>query len=252
MPNSKLFVSAAIAISAISGIGAASAADMAARTYTKAPPMVAQVYDWTGGYIGIEGGYGWGHSNQTDPGIALPPVFVFIGDGNYPVRGGFIGGTLGYNWQTGPWVFGLEGDYSASDISGQSNVCGPNTVAPHPCGTKLDSFGTFRGRIGYAAGPSGNWLLYGTGGLAFGDVHAWDSLTPASGSIFRAGYAVGAGIETSFAPNWTAKLEYLYIDLGRAHYFDIVPGVPESVSFNTNIIRAGINYKWGGPIVARY
>jgi outer membrane immunogenic protein len=212
--------------------------------------MVAQVYDWTGGYIGIEGGYGWGHSNQTDPGIAQ--ITFSIADGSYPVRGGFFGGTLGYNWQSGPWVFGLEGDYSASDIRGQSNVCGPNTVTPHPCGTKLDSFGTFRGRLGYAVGPSGNVLLYGTGGLAVGDVHAWDALTPASGSSFRAGYAVGAGIETAFAPNWTAKLEYLYIDLGRAHYFDIVPGVPESVSFNTNIIRAGINYKWGGPVVAKY
>jgi outer membrane immunogenic protein len=63
---------------------------------------------------------------------------------------------------------------------------------------------------------------------------------------------VGAGIEAGFAPNWTAKLEYLYVDLGQAQLFNVVPGVAETVSFNTNIIRAGINYKWGGPIVARY
>jgi outer membrane immunogenic protein len=162
------------------------------------------------------------------------------------------GGTLGYNWQRGPWVFGLEGDYSWSGIKGQSSVCGPTTVTPHPCGTSLDSFGTLRGRIGYAAGTTGNWLLYATGGLAVGDVHAWDSLTPAAGSEFRAGWTVGAGIEAGFAPNWTAKLEYLYVDLGKAQLFNIVPGVSETVSFNTNIIRAGINYKWGGPIVARY
>lgn len=227
--------------------------DLSARPYTQPPPIIA-VYNWTGGYFGIEGGYGWGHSDQTDPGIAPPPPPPppDIGDGHYSVRGGLIGGTLGYNWQTGPWVFGLESDLSWADIKGHSNVCGPTTVTPHACGTKLESLGTFRGRVGYAAGAAGNWLLYATGGLAVGEVHAWDALTPASGSEFRAGWTVGAGVETVFAPNWTAKLEYLYVDLGKAHLFDIVPGVPETVSFNTNIIRAGINYKFGGPIVTRY
>ncbi len=124
------------------------------------------------------------------------------------------------------------------------------TVTPHPCGTKLDALGTFRGRVGYAAGANGNWLLYATGGLAIGDVRGWDSLTPASGSDWRAGWTVGAGVETAFAPNWTAKLEYLYVDLGNAQVFNIVPGVPESVGFTANIVRAGINYKFGGPAAA--
>jgi outer membrane immunogenic protein len=238
----------AVSILTVSSVSAF-AADLAARPYTKAPPMIPAVYDWTGGYIGIEGGYGWGHSNQTDPGIAPPAP---LGEGSYSLSGGLIGGTLGYNWQTGPWVFGLEGDYSWSDIRGQSNLCGPTTVTPHPCGTKLESFGTLRGRVGYAVGATGNWLLYGTGGLAVGEVHAWDALTPASGNQFKAGWTVGAGVETAFAPNWTAKLEYLYMDLGKAQYFNIVPGVPETVSFTANIVRAGINYKFGGPVVARY
>ncbi len=99
---------------------------------------------------------------------------------------------------------------------------------------------------------AGNWLLYGTGGLAVGDVHGWDSVEPASGSDFRAGWTVGAGVETSFAPHWTAKLEYLYVDLGKSHLFDFVPGIPEFVSFKTNILRAGLNYSFGGPIVAKY
>jgi outer membrane immunogenic protein len=168
------------------------------------------------------------------------------------VRGGLVGGTLGYNWQTDRWVFGLEGDYSWSVIRGQFSVCGATTVTPHLCGTSLDSLGTLRGRAGYAVAASGNWLLYGTGGLALGDIHAWDALTPAAGSNFRAGWTAGAGIETAFAPNWTAKLEYLYIDLGKAQYFNIVPGVPETVGINANIIRAGINYRFGSPVVARY
>jgi outer membrane immunogenic protein len=241
MRNVGLVISAAAAVSAIFGIGAATAADLP--MYTKAAPIVAPIFDWTGGYIGIEGGGGWGHSDQTD-------TRRTVGDGHFSVNGGLVGGTLGYNWQTGPWVFGLEGDYSWSDIAGQSDICGFDP--PHPCGTKLDSLGTLRGRIGHTAGAAGNWLIYGTGGLAVGDVHGWDSLFPASGTEFRAGWTVGAGIETSFAPHWTAKLEYLYVDLGKSHVFDILPGVPETVSFTANIVRVGVNYSFSGPVVAKY
>jgi outer membrane immunogenic protein len=163
----------------------------------------------------------------------------------------WTGFYVGADWQMAHWVFGLEGDYSWSNISGSSQSCGPIT-ALHACGTNLDSFGTFRGRIGYAAGQTGNVLLYATGGLAVGDVHGWDALTPASGSSFEAGWTVGAGVEFAFAPQWTAKFEYLYADLGKKQLFNIVPTVPETVSFTTNILRAGINYKFGGPVVAKY
>jgi len=170
-----------------------------------------------------------------------------LGSGSYGVSGGFIGGTAGYNWQAGPWVLGVEGDYSWANIAGSSGSCG---FAPaHGCGTALESFGTLRGRVGYALGYRGTWLPYVTGGLAVGEVHAWDALTPASGSAFRAGWTLGAGFETVLAPNWTFKLEYLYMDLGSAHLFDIVPGVPETVSFRDNIFRIGINYKfWDQPV----
>ena len=80
-----------------------------------------------------------------------------------------------------------------------------------------------------------------------GELHAWDALTPSSGSAFRAGWTIGAGIETVLAPNWTFKFEYLYMDLGSAHLFDIVPGIPETVTFRDNIFRIGINYKFWGP-----
>jgi len=101
--------------------------------------------------------------------------------------------------------------------------------------------------VGYAVGPGGTWLPYITGGLAVGEVQAWDALTPASGSAFRAGWTIGAGIETAFAQNWTLKLEYLYMDLGSAQLFNIVPGVPETVSFKANLIRLGIDYHFWGP-----
>ncbi|HMK80292.1 MAG TPA: outer membrane beta-barrel protein [Xanthobacteraceae bacterium] len=167
------------------------------------------------------------------------------------MRGPFLGGTAGHNWQFGWWVLGLEGDYSWANIGGSSAACG--TAPPHPCGTELQSFGTLRGRIGYAVGPAGTWLPYVTGGLAVGEVGAWDALTPAAGSAFRVGWTVGAGVEASFAPRWTVKLEYLHIDLGAARMFDVVPGVPETVSFRTDLIRAGLSYHFSAaPLVTRY
>jgi outer membrane immunogenic protein len=250
---SKLFFATA-AVALVSS--SAFAADLPVKqpVYKAPPAVMIPAYNWSGFYVGASGGYGWGHSDQTDPGIpapTLPPIL--IGDGHYGVTGWLAGGTAGYNWQMGQWVFGLEGDYSWSNISGSSQACGP-AFALHACGTSLDSFGTFRGRIGYAAGQTGNVLLYVTGGLAVGDVHAWDALTPASGSSFQAGWTVGAGVEFAFAPQWTAKVEYLYIDLGKAQLFNIIntPVVPETVSFNTNLVRAGVNYHFGGPVVAKY
>jgi opacity protein-like surface antigen len=209
------------------------------------------LYDWTGPSIGITGGYGWGHSNQTDAGIACSFFgtcpgggMTQIDDGSYAVQGGIIGGALGYDWQQGPWVFGVEGDYSWANISGSSNTCGATSPIPHACGTKLQSLGTLRGRIGYAMAATGNWLAYVTGGLAAGDLEAWNALFASSGSDFRAGWTVGAGVEAGITPNWAFRVEYLYVDLGNGQVFDVVPCVPESVSFTANIIRAGVNYRF--------
>ena len=229
---------------AILAAGVAHAADLKAP-----PPLAPAAYGWSGSYGGIAGGYGWGHSNQTDPGVPQPPPpeILIDEDGHYSVRGGLLGVTLGHNSQQGALVFGWEGDFSWSDIKGRSEVCGPLTVAPHPCGARLDALGTFRTRAGLAAGANGNWLFYATGGLAVGELYGWDALTPASGIDWRAGWTAGAGVETALSPNWTAKLEYLYVDLGRGQVFNVVPGVPESVGFTTNIVRAGLNYRFGGP-----
>jgi outer membrane immunogenic protein len=201
---------------------------------------------------GVIGGYGWGHSNQTDPGPIPAPISNpdDDGDGHYSLNGGTLGGAAGYDRQDGRWVFGLLGDLSWADVAGQSAVCGSMTPVPHPCGTRLEALGTFRGRIGLAVGPAANWLIYGTGGLAIGDVHGWDSLTPASGNDWRAGWTLGAGVETPFAPNWTVKLEYLYVDLGKSQVFNFAPGIPESVSVTANLVRLGINYKFGDPAPA--
>jgi outer membrane immunogenic protein len=228
------------AVSTIAFVQIASAADMPVKAPVYKAPVVAPLYNWTGPYVGIAGGYGWGHSNQTDPPFE-------VGDGSYALNGGILGGTLGYNWQQGPWVFGVEGDYSWADISGSSNVCGPiPPFLPHSCGSKIESLGTLRGRIGYAMGATGNWLPYVTGGLAVGEVQAWDARRPASGSDFRTGWTVGGGVEVGITPNWTFKVEYLYVDLGSKQMFNILinPTVPETVSFTANILRVGVNYRF--------
>ncbi len=128
-------------------------------------------------------------------------------------------------------------------IAGSSNSCGASSSAPHACGATLDSFGTLRGRVGYALGATGNWLPYATGGLAAGEVHAWDSLLPSSGDAFQVGWTAGGGVESALTHNWSAKVEYLYLDLG-SQTFDVAPGVPEKVSFKTSIIRAGLSYEF--------
>jgi outer membrane immunogenic protein len=216
-------------------------------------PVRAQ--SWAGPYIGLSAGFGTGHSDQTDTGIPAPPAGGGRGnncpdDGHYSTRGGLVGGTLGYNWQQGSWVFGIEGDYSWANFSGSSPVCGPNTATPHPCGTGLDALGTLRGRLGYAVGPTGSVLPYVTGGLAVGDVRGWDSLVSSEGSGFRAGWTAGVGVEGKITPQWSVKVEYLHVDLGSNHQFEVVPGVPETVSFRADIFRAGVNYTFGRPVPA--
>jgi outer membrane immunogenic protein len=226
----------------------AQAADLP--VYTKAAPVAPP--SWSGPYMGLSAGYGTGHSDQTDPGVVIPTDDGGGGteDGHYSLGGGLVGATLGYSWQQENWVFGLEGDYSWANIHGSSPVCGPNTGFPHPCGTGLDALGTARGRLGYAMGPSGSVLPYITGGLAVGDLRGWDSLVGAEGSGFRVGWTVGVGVEAKIAPQWSAKIEYLHVDLGATHLFDVVPGVPETVSFRADILRAGVNYAFGSPTPA--
>jgi opacity protein-like surface antigen len=217
----------------------------ASRTLHPQPPPPPPTNSWAGPYVGLSGGYGWGSSSQTDAGI--PCTFFAtceeeLFDGSYSTKGGMVGGTLGYSWQRGAWVAGLEGDYSGSHVAGSSNTCGANTPAPHACGTDMQSFGTIRGRLGYAVGSNGGWLPYVTGGLAVGDIKSWDAFWPASSSDLRAGWTVGGGIATLLTQNLTLRLEYLYADFGHWRAFDVVPGTPETVSFRTNILRAGIDY----------
>jgi outer membrane immunogenic protein len=208
---------------------AAQAADLSSPRYN-APAYSAPAYSsWTGFYVGLNGGYGFGKSNWTDPTLV-------VATGDFNVNGGLFGGTLGYNLQTGTWVWGLEGDFDLSTVKGSAGtaVCVPD------CETKNNWLATARGRLGY--GGFYNWLPYLTGGAAFGDIKATQGA--ASVTTTKLGWAVGAGVEYAFMGNWSAKVEYLYADLGKANCPTVTCGADIDVKFNTNIVRLGVNYRF--------
>lgn len=204
-------------------VGTASAADLAARKPAppSAIPVMAQ-YNWTGFYVGIQGGGGFGGDNQHRQGA--------VRSGNIDLNGALLGVTGGYNQQFGNFVAGIEGDYAWSNLKGSTGV---NCAAPG-CRTEIRSFGTIRGRAGYAID---RFMPYVTGGLALGDIR--NSAGAFRGSDFRAGWTIGAGVEAALTRNITAKAEYLYYDFGRKTY---TPGI--SADANGHVVRAGLNYKF--------
>ena len=238
----KKFLVASAALTALIVGGVANAADIPARMLVKAPVVVAPIYNWSGFYVGIEGGGGWGRSQHFTS--AVPIDF----SGTFNVNGGLIGGTAGYNWQTGAFVLGVEGDFSYTSIKGstrgiQAPFC-PDGTALANCTTSLRNFGTARARVGYAWD---RYLPYVTGGLAFGQIYgASDPGDVNSGTKTKAGWTIGAGIEAALSRNWSAKIEYLYADFGTVNgLFNRNPGVfPFDVKLNADIVRAGLNYRF--------
>lgn len=268
---------AASALAVIAATSAASAADLAARPYTKAPVM-EPIYNWTGFYIGGNVGYSWGRSSDTSTLTNGAGAVLFTSADRANMDGVIGGGQIGYNWQVQSWVWGLEADIQGSGQKGSRAYLCPTGVCTPPFGVlavfpgpavpvsleqKLEWFGTVRGRVGVLATPQ--VLFYATGGLAYGEVKntATIGLVPVtfSNSDTRVGYTVGAGVEGVIGGNWTAKLEYLWVDLGRtsgsfATTLGALGGGVLASNYSSritdNIVRVGVNYKFGGPVVAKY
>jgi outer membrane immunogenic protein len=215
---------------------AAQGADMPIKApyYKGAPRSVVAYYNWTGFYAGINGGYAFGSSDWTSPAVSPDP------------KGFLAGATIGYNWQSGAIVYGLEGDWDWSNVKADA-TCGAFT-----CTTKQDWIATARGRIGYAFD---RWLPYLTAGGAFASLKASTTNPLFTGaSSTQIGWTAGVGLEYAIIGNWTAKIEYLYADLGK---FDCGTGcgplaTGNNVSFSESIVRAGLNYKFSGPIFSRF
>lgn len=210
-----------LALSAVS----ASAADLARRPVYKAPPpAVAAVYNWTGFYIG--GHVGGAFSSEEATG--LPVGFTGKTDPS-----GFIGGAqVGFNWQAGNWVFGVEGDWSWSGADGST------TVGAVPFSSDQKWYATATGRLGYAWD---RWLWYAKGGAAWMDA---DYTTPGfTVGDTRTGWTIGGGVEVALAPQWSAKLEYNYLDFGKENY--AFPAGIATVDTQVHMIKGGINYRFG-------
>ena len=207
------------------------------------PPLEAQPV-WTGFYAGLNVGGAFGSSRNafSIAGFGLPTF-------NTPLQGVIGGGEAGYNWQTGPWVLGLEANFEGSGLSGGRNA----PCLPPLCGAfaesysqRLSWFGTLRPRVGYALG---NWLFYATGGGALGQVDT--NATAAVGSFVatdnrsqtRGGWTLGGGVEVELVAGWSAKIEYLYVDLGsRTTTYLLTPPISSVSRLNANVITAGVNY----------
>jgi outer membrane immunogenic protein len=262
------------------------AADMPVKA-PRAAPLPA-IYDWSGFYAGGNVGYGWGHAD-ADATATISAIGLGLNGGNNVITpgsgdasaspNGVLGGLqAGYNWQGGSWVYGLEGDIQATGQRDEgvfastaflgaiiNGVVATSTVT-NTTTYKLPWFGTVRGRIGYAVD---RWLLYATGGLAFGETRADSTITtafsagvgtPPPAQLFsirevRAGWVVGAGVEAAFATNWSVKAEYLHMDFGSIDQSFTTPAVTTifatiSASGNLHarltddIGRIGINYKF--------
>jgi outer membrane immunogenic protein len=237
----------------------ASAADLAARPYTKAPPLVAQIYNWSGFYVGINGGGGSSHNCWE---LVFPPA---VGLPNYPegchdATGGTVGGQIGYRWQATNWVFGLEAQGNWADFSGSNTTpIGGNPIGGAQDRTRVDGFGLFTGQIGYAWN---NVLAYVKGGAAVVDYKYDIFAVPggpliSSGSESRWGGTAGAGLEIGFAPNGSVGFEYDHIFLDDSNITLTAVGAAGvtnnfRIRSDVDLGTVRLNYRFGGPIVAKY
>ena len=262
-----VLVSAAVVFGAANAL----AADLPAKVYSKAPPVAPAVYNWGGFYIGINGGGGWGHKcwdiTQNGTNVLNAPV----AEGCHDPSGGTVGGQIGYRWQSAAWVFGVEAQGNWADF----RAANPSQFFLVPAGTfynrtTIEAFGLFAGQVGYTWDK---FLLYLKGGAAVtsdryeGYLNANFGRGPA-GAVFdnateaRWGGVVGVGGEYALSPNWSVALEYDHLFMGTNNLTLISTGTignnagvisrVDSIRQDVDVVTARINYKFGGPVVAKY
>ena len=245
-----------VGLMALGAAAPASAADLPAKVYTKAPAMVAAVYDWSGFYIGANGGGGWSRkcwNNTNSVAFGLIPSF---GEGCSDASGGLAGGQIGYRWQSANWVFGVEGQGDWAGLRGSTNSLLFPGVTDR---SKVQAIGLLTGQVGYAWNNV-LWYVKG-GGAVVGD--KYQGLTTATSVVIdqanqtRWGGVIGTGVEVGFAPNWTVGFEYDHLFLGNntVSFVAVPTGAfsrTDSIYQAVDMATIRVNYRWGGPIVAKY
>jgi outer membrane immunogenic protein len=245
-----------------SAIAPALAADLPARTYTKAPAVVAPVYDWSGFYIGLNGGGASSRECYNLTSVAGVALANTPSEGCHDATGGLAGGQIGYRWQAANWVFGVEAQGDWANLKGSNSSL--TALIPYINQTKVDGIGLFTGQVGYAWN---NVLLYVKGGAAVthnnylsffpvGNVFAAAGVPFNQASDTRWGGVVGAGVEFGFAPNWSVALEYDHLFMGNPNV--TFPASAIAVTRSDNIRQdvdmgtVRVSYRFGGPVVAKY
>lgn len=240
----------AVGLAAMSIAAPALAADLP--VYSKAPAMIPVAYDWSGFYVGANGG--WGTERRCFDSITAAGTFI-AADGCHTTSGGVAGGQIGYRLQSNSWVFGFEfqGDWA--------NLRGSNVSVLTPANTnrsRMDAFGLFTGQAGYAFNTA---LVYLKGGAAVvadrNDIFVGGVVAATSAGDNRWGGTVGAGVEFSFAPNWSAAFEYdhLFIANNNTTFTSTTTGLAvgsDRIRGDADIATVRINYRWGGPVIAKY
>jgi len=265
----KKFLLVTVGLVALGFAAPASAADLAARPYTKAPPpMVPALYDWSGFYIGANGGWGSSRkcwdlvSNAFIPGGVVTTFPTPIAEGCHDASGGTVGGQIGYRWQASSWVFGLEAQGNWADFRGSnpSLFFTPTLLTPGFTNqSRLEAFGLFTGQVGYAWN---NVLVYVKGGAAVtGDQYR--TFTIPAGLLIdsaretRWGGTVGVGLEYGFAPNWSVAFEYDHLFMGTRNVTFTTPALllfsaTDRIRQDVDLATVRVNYRWGGPVIAKY
>ena len=254
----KKFLLGTVGLVALGIAAPAVAADLPARTYSKAPTMVAAVYDWSGFYVGANGG--WGSSRKCWDFTTPAGVFV-AAEGCHDASGGVAGGQIGYRWQSSAWVFGIEAQGDWADLRGSNQSLFAPTFTNR---SRIDAFGLFTGQVGYAFNTA---LLYVKGGAAV-TADRFDSLTTVgnvvagvTGDQTRWGGTIGAGVEYAFAPNWSAGVEYDHLFMGNKSSTFTNNGVvgvagtlfgTDRIHQDVDLVTVRVNYRWGGPVIAKY
>jgi outer membrane immunogenic protein len=236
----KTWLSGAIGLMTLGALAPATAADFAPQLNiksAKAPAYLAPIYDWTGFYLGVFGGGGESRTNRNN---------VFDST-SYNGSGGIAGVTAGYNWQTRNVMLGAEADIGWTSIGGRDGAAAGLQNETHS-----RWLSTIRGRVGVVANQ---WLFFGTGGLAIANLDHTNIFlgVPDAFSVSRTGWTAGAGAEYALTPNWSAKLEYRHFDFDAYHRDQPTNGAAHyTVKSQFDTVTAGVNYKWGGPLVAKY
>jgi outer membrane immunogenic protein len=245
----------------------AAAADLPMKTPTPAP-VAAPVYNWTGFYLGLNGGYGWANGNVTASPFGATAIADMTAHSlGASTNGAVFGGQVGYNWQAANTVFGLEGDFDGSGISGTKSINYPSILIgvltnSFTATEKVDWLASIRGRLGYTTGPT---LFYITGGVAWEGINSasttvsetapgvFGAVANGNGTRTNTGWTLGGGVERMIAQNWTVRGEYLYYGFNQNNSQTVafsscaVAGCGVTVTGNSNnisVLRAGVNYKF--------